>query len=635
MAATNFTPISLYYTTTAAAAPSAGNLVNGELAINITDGKLYYKDNLGVVKVIAGAGGAGVAGGSNTQVQFNSSGNLAGSANMVFDGTTLTVNGLATTGTVTLGDASGDALTINSSAVSIPNGLNFDSNTFVIDATNNRVGVGTASPDSSLHINTGGNVSTGGITLRNSTNQQHFWYLSSNTTSTFEINSGSGAWTWANGGGERLRLTSTGTVLVGKASSSFSTAGVEIEAAGYLALTRSDRSLAVNRLSTDGALIELYRDSVSKATLGISSDALTFGTGATERMRITSAGNVGIGTSSPSYRLDIAGTNAAQNTVVIGPTSAASSYSGLLQFRDDTATRRWAFGILQSSGATALSFYDVVASAERMRLNSSGNLGLGVTPSAYQSGWTGIQILGTGANIKSNGSITIDVASNTTGDFKYATTSLASTYRQTLGQHQWFNAPSGTAGNAITFTQAMTLDASGNLLVGKTSTNGATVGVELLPSGLSTFTRSGGYPLYVRRNTNDGDLVVWINNAGSVVGAVTISGSTTTYNTSSDYRLKENIAPMTGALAKVAQLKPVTYSWKVDGSAGEGFIAHELQEIVPDCVTGEKDGIDEEGNPKYQGIDTSFLVATLTASIQELKAIVDAQAERIAVLESK
>ena len=80
--------------------------------------------------------------------------------------------------------------------------------------------------------------------------------------------------------------------------------------------------------------------------------------------------------------------------------------------------------------------------------------------------------------------------------------------------------------------------------------------------------------------------------------------------------------------------KPVTYKWKVDGSTGQGFIAHELQAVVPDCVVGEKDAVDAEGNPQYQGIDTSFLVATLTAAIQELKATVDAQAARIAALEN-
>jgi len=118
-------------------------------------------------------------------------------------------------------------------------------------------------------------------------------------------------------------------------------------------------------------------------------------------------------------------------------------------------------------------------------------------------------------------------------------------------------------------------------------------------------------------------------------GSITSTSSATAYNTSSDYRLKENIAPMTGALAKVAQLKPVIYKWKIDGSDGEGFIAHELAEVKPDCVTGEKDAVDENGDIKPQGIDVSFLVATLTAAIQELKAINDTQAETITALTAR
>jgi hypothetical protein len=143
-------------------------------------------------------------------------------------------------------------------------------------------------------------------------------------------------------------------------------------------------------------------------------------------------------------------------------------------------------------------------------------------------------------------------------------------------------------------------------------------------------------------------------NTSSSVGGIAVTTSSTSYVTSSDYRLKNTIAPMTGALAKVAQLKPVTYKWNVDGSDGQGFIAHELAEVCPDAVTGEKDGTrieqyeispaidatyDENGNeltakieavmgervvPSYQGIDVSFLVATLTAAIQELKAEFDA-----------
>jgi hypothetical protein len=119
-------------------------------------------------------------------------------------------------------------------------------------------------------------------------------------------------------------------------------------------------------------------------------------------------------------------------------------------------------------------------------------------------------------------------------------------------------------------------------------------------------------------------MIAFKNPNGYAQGEILTSGSTTSYNTSSDYRLKENVAPMTGALTKVAQLKPVTYTWKADGSDGQGFIAHELQAVVPDCVTGTKDAVDKDGKPQHQGVDTSFLVATLVAAIQELTARLEA-----------
>jgi len=185
----------------------------------------------------------------------------------------------------------------------------------------------------------------------------------------------------------------------------------------------------------------------------------------------------------------------------------------------------------------------------------------------------------------------------------------------------------GSAQVAMKFNGSqMMLTSAGKLLIGTTTvaglgtTIGGTQGDNFWISNTSS---SSGY----------NHLQFKIN--GTDVGVIQTSGSSTSYQTSSDYRLKENITPMTGALAKVAQLKPVTYKWKLDGSDGQGFIAHELQEIVPDCVGGAKDAVDADGNPKYQGIDTSFLVATLTAAIQELKAINDTQAETINALTAR
>jgi hypothetical protein len=175
-------------------------------------------------------------------------------------------------------------------------------------------------------------------------------------------------------------------------------------------------------------------------------------------------------------------------------------------------------------------------------------------------------------------------------------------------------------------TERARIDSSGRLLVG--TTTGIANGTFCVKSnyvGAEACSFQGG---------SNNFIVTFHNTSGTLIGSITGStGSTTAYNTSSDYRLKENIAPMTGALATVAQLKPCTYTWKVDGAAGQGFIAHELQEVVPECVTGEKDAVNEDGSIKPQGIDTSFLVATLTAAIQEQQAIITALTARVEALE--
>jgi len=196
------------------------------------------------------------------------------------------------------------------------------------------------------------------------------------------------------------------------------------------------------------------------------------------------------------------------------------------------------------------------------------------------------------------------------------------------------------------FGERMRINSSGQVLVGTTTAPlyGKFQAYASADNNASFVADSGFNPILVWNKGTSSQQFIEFGSGSSYVsrGSITTNGSTTAYNTNSDYRLKENIAPMTGALATVTQLKPVTYNWKLDGSSGQGFIAHELQAVVPDCVIGIKDAVenytDEDGNEqtkiKPQGVDTSFLVATLTAAIQELNAKVDAQALEISALKA-
>jgi hypothetical protein len=515
-------------------------------------------------------------------------------------------------------------------------------------------------------------------------------------------------------------LTFNGTSL-GVGSSSYGDAGNITVSIGVPATTSGGLQLWS---TTSGGSFVQFGDGTSgsdtfRGYVGYNhaSDALLFGTSTVEGMRLTSTG-LGIGTSSPAAPLNVqkTGTGSVTSILLSRTTENAADQQSILWKSNDLALDYASIaGVIDSGteGSMQLKTASGGTLATRVTISSAGNLGLAVTPSAwYTSTSTALQVRQASFYAVENSALEINNnAFLTSGGstWNYINTGFATRYNSSSGKHIWFNAPSGTAGDAISFTQAMTLDASGNLGIGTSSpsyplsvakaNNSSVVLAQLrnsdsgssaatsfafgndasteaarivygsstnsvIPNSLfitndlagsiilrtdgterARITSAGALCLNATDASTAGNLRIvqyagsgisrietvdsgtvtifqFVKNSGGTaeVGSISCTTTLTSYNVTSDYRLKNTIAPMTGALAKVALLKPVTYKWNADGSDCEGFIAHELAEVVPHAVTGEKDALDKDGNPKYQGIDVSFLVATLTAAIQELDA---------------
>ena len=266
------------------------------------------------------------------------------------------------------------------------------------------------------------------------------------------------------------------------------------------------------------------------------------------------------------------------------------------------------------AGATSTTTPIQVGSTTIATFTSNTSLGIGTTNPTGRSGTSNILQL-------NGGEPEIRMTAGGTGNNTFIS------FAPTAGADAWISNTSASSNlifaNGGYLTERMRITSGGNLLIGTTTMTGSDATVY-------TYRTDGNYN-FTANNTNSGlqGFFAFRYN-GSGVGSITGNNTATAYNTFSDYRLKDNVAPMTGALAKVSQLKPVTYKWKLDGSDGEGFIAHELSEVCPLAVTGEKDAIEEDGSIKAQGIDTSFLVATLTAAIQELNAKVTALETQLA-----
>lgn len=362
--------------------------------------------------------------------------------------------------------------------------------------------------------------------------------------------------------------------------------------------TSTDTAIFNNIVSSS---IKFYNDSNATPKLTITPSTLFTGSGI----------NVGIGTSSPGQKLQVNGAIYANNSTNVAFLMQGSQYNG---------------SIANTSSANTYSLgYTTDASTHTSVLywNASGNLGLGVTPSAWATFGSIIQGQGYAlAGFSSGSNVQSVLFCNTFfngSNYIYSSSAAASEYLQISGQHQWYTAPSGTAGDAITFTQAMSLLSDGSLLIGKTAVSDSTVGFQVSSGGrVSAAMASGdGYVLY---STAASAYRFYVTNAGVV------NATSTTITAISDQRLKENIRDLDDGLDVVMALKPRKFDWKAgkgqDIKNARGFIAQEFEQVLPDMIEEWKDPA-PEGEEPYKAINAN-LIPTLVKAIQELKAEFDA-----------
>ena len=147
------------------------------------------------------------------------------------------------------------------------------------------------------------------------------------------------------------------------------------------------------------------------------------------------------------------------------------------------------------------------------------------------------------------------------------------------------------------------------------------------------ISKTGNFCLLQNRN-GSGDITQY-RRSGLVKGEVNVNASRTAYNTTSDYRLKENIVDLSDGITRLKNLQPRRFNFKEDPSnTVDGFIAHELTPVVPEAVSGTKDAVDSDNNPVYQGVDTSFIVPLLTAALQEAVGKIETLETKVAALEA-
>ena len=592
------------------AGPTTGvTIIKGEAAVCAWNGSDFIKvSNISGAGVFSSITNTGLTSG---RVVYSTTGGLeTDSANLTFNGTTLGINSIASTGALSLASATSTAINLNIGPTELARLSSNVNGIFTVGTEGSVSGLGSGYATLGAYGANGGgfkiNRGTGAGT------PSAIFYADS--TGTFLGSAENSPLVFSQNNAEQMRINTSGNVGIGTSSPS-ARLDVRTAALGTALQLTDDTNYGANFIGVSGGLKLAMNGS---QTFAIWQDVNT-------RFLINSSGNVGIGTTSPIRKLTVSSAGAVE--FVLQDTSQAANSRNWRIF--NTGNTMY-FGTLNDAGT---------AGNDYLTINSSGNVGIGTSSPS--------QKLDVEGGTRTYGIANFDGATYAALDFKVAGThkGYIATANAVIGGGSANDlAVDASTGNLILATgdvERMRIDSSGNVIVGSTATIGTGGKLQVTSATDTFYAQSTAATTYAATVFNVTDTAARLTayqygSGGSPanVGSVTTNGTTVAYNTSSDYRLKEDIAPMTGALAKVALLKPVTYKWKSNGSDAEGFIAHELAEVCPAAVHGVKDAVNKDGNPEYQGIDVSFLVATLTAAIQEQQALITSLTARITALES-
>jgi len=507
-----------------------------------------------------------------------------------------------------------------------------------------RLLVGTTTPGSGAADNfTIADSSNAGLTIRSGSTSIGSIYFSDGTSDPAQYdgqisyNQNSRFMQFATAQNERMRIDSSGRLLVGTSSAPttggqapYARIGVfgntfDNSAAGYLNVGRNQTASIMS--SGDGVGEIIFPDSAGGqfAKIGCFVDAtpgtndypgrLMFSTTAdgasspTERMRITSSGDI------------LAKTIDARIGSDVGAVEYGTSTNNTCRFYTN----------------------DI----EAMRIDSSGRLLVGTSSAPADSTFVVKSVYGANqpANVYLTSYDTAPSAAGSLGVIKFSDSgqTTAAQIQCSRDGGTWTSGSSQptrlvfstTADGASSPTERMRIKNNGRISINNTAGN----------TGVVQIANQAGFAealvLTTTSTTTDTLATFWRNtnadgSGGNQVGSIAITSAATAYNTSSDYRLKENITAVTDGIARLQQLKPSRFNFIADpNTVVDGFLAHEAQAVVPECVTGEKDAVDDDGNPIYQGIDQSKLVPLLTAALQEAIGRIETLEAEVAALKAQ